>query len=346
MIKHLTTSLIIVTMFSTMLPAQPVKTDWQKENLKGNVSKVEMFKKTVIEEWGEEKDVLTPLQTAYYNEHGNLVFIVYAIPNGKDYTICRSKKFSYDSSGRLVSVHIFIPESYSTFSSPVKDDSQELDEYEYDSSGRLRSISYFNTQNGKHSMEFLYDLAEYRPYQYDNRADTHIAKEIWTYTSDGFKHAYCDNQGKTRKKEIVSENGKVLEDDWGRSIFDNDGRILARGGTIVAGNGSATYGQYYGYNKNGDLVIESSKAIGQKEIDSMPWLSATYNSHNDIYYEYTYDSSNNWIERKKYRTQNGNRPAILEEDIVRKIEYGVFSFNPANMKPKPRCLKSKPDQMS
>ena len=306
------------------LHAQDPKTDLEIDNLKGNVSKISAYTKTVIEEWGEEKEVLKSLYCSYYNEKGFFTYRQYKLDDEPFYYGGATKKYDYDASGKLVQVLFYMPKTKSNLTEINTDEPQVKAVYEYDNQGRIKYISYYQTESGTWQMSRYYRYGEFRGREIDAKDYRDEAKEIWVYTADGYKHTVCNKEGQTIKREVFTENGKKMEDDWGLSIFDNAGRLIARGGTITANNGSASYGYYYGYNKQGDLAIESNREVGQKEIDIMPWLKAEYNHHGDFFYEYTYDNHGNWINRKKFKTLNGNRKPELEEEVVRKIEYGQY----------------------
>jgi len=322
--RIITTGILALAISCLALSAQTQKTDLELDNLKGNVSKVSAFKRTVIEEWGEEKEVLTSIYCSYYNEKGFFTFRRYKLDEDPSYFGGATKRYEYDASGRLSQVLYYLPKTNNDIISIDTNAPQVKAVYEYDGQGRIRYISYYQTESSTWQMSSYYRYGYYRGREIDTDDHRYEAKEIWVYTADGYKHSICDKDGKTLKKEVYTENGKMMEDEWGLSVFDNAGRLIARGGTITANNGAVSYGYYYGYNKQGDLAIESKREVGQKEIEIMPWLSAEYNYHGDHFYEYTYDVHGNWIERKKFKTLNGNRKPELEEDIVRKIEYGQY----------------------
>lgn len=323
MIKQITTSLLAATMFAAMLPAQPVKTDWQKENLKGDVSKIEVFERRVIEEWGEEKEILDPVETAFYGEDGNLTMIYYinypVFENGV------AKRFFYDASGKLQKYTLYQPKSKGNISNVDTGKTQEEARYEYYPDGKIHYISHFQTSHGPWKLSDYYTYITYRDRHYNTRRNYREAKEVWTYTADGYKHISCNDKGETVEREEFTDNGRQSKKGFLVSQYDENGRLVASGATIVANNGVASEATYYGYNDHGDLVIESSSGEAIKEIDKMPWLSANYKLGRDTYYVYSYDNKGNWISRKEYRTLGNGSNAILEKELVRKIEYGQFS---------------------
>lgn len=302
-------------------------------NLKGNVSTVEYFYKHIKEEWGEEKTVLSPSRRFYFNPSGNLVYAqLLGISEWyEDYTneTAVTKQYLYDPSGKLTTVMYYHAKGELPNSGSIDNlGSREKAEYEYDSSGRLHSITYYRSLAGSEwTINSGYNYYNVRGYECDPQSGYYEgAKEVWNYTADGFTHIICDHNGMTRVKEVATEKGKKVDGRGGISIYDDAGHLLARGGSFVASNGAASYAEYFGYNKQGDLVIESSNADAQKQIEIMPWLKASYNRHGDIFYEYVYDDHGNWIERKKFKTQNGNREPILENTLVRVIGYDSFDY--------------------
>ncbi len=309
-------------------------------NLKGNVSTVEYFYKHVTEEWGEEKTVLSPSRRFYFNPSGNLVYaqILGESEWYDDYTneTAVTKQYQYDGSGKLVTVMYYHAQGELP-NSGIKEIGgfPEKAEYEYDSSGRLHSITYYRLDSNGWRINHGY-FSPYRGDEFDPQSGySEGAKEVWNFTADGFTHIVCDEEGRTIVREVATENGKKVDGRGGISIYDDAGHLLARGGSFVASNGAASYAEYFGYNKQGDLVIESSNAAVQKQLNTMPWLKASYNRHGDFFYEYVYDDHGNWIERKKYKTLNGNREPKLENTMVRVIEYGQFgNLNASSEAPK------------
>lgn len=300
-------------------------------NLKGNVSTVEYFYKHVTEEWGEEKTVMSPSRRFYFNPLGNLVYaqILGVSEWYDDYTneTAVTKQYQYDGSGKLVTVMYYHAQGELP-NSGIKEIGgfPEKAEYEYDSSGRLHSITYYRLDSNGWRINHGY-FSPYRGDEFDPQSGySEGAKEVWNFTADGFTHIVCDEEGRTIVREVATENGKKVDGRGGISIYDDAGHLLARGGSFVASNGAASYAEYFGYNKQGDLVIESSNADAQKQLNTMPWLKASYNRHGDYFYEYVYDDHGNWIERKKFKTMNGNREPQLENTLVRVIGYDSFDF--------------------
>lgn len=313
--------------------SQSKDSDLHRMNLKGNVSTVEYFYKHITEEWGEEKTVLSPSRRFYFNPSGNLVYaqILGESEWYDDYTdeTAVTKQYLYDSSGKLTTVMYYRAKGELPNSGSIDNlGSREKAEYEYDSSGRLHSITYYWSLAGSEwTINSGYSYYNVRGYERDPQSGYYEgAKEVWNYTADGFTHIICDHNGMTRVKEVATEKGRKVDGRGGISIYDEAGRLVARGGSFVASNGAASYSEYFGYNKQGDLVIESSNADAQKQIEIMPWLKASYNRHGDYFYQYVYDDHGNWIERKKFKTQNGNREPILENTLVRVIGYDSFDF--------------------
>ena len=309
-------------------------------NLKGNVSKVECYYRHIKEEWGEEKEVLCPSRRFYFNPSGNLVYA--QILGGSEWydnyegETAVTKQYLYDSSGRLVTVMYFHANGEQP-DSGIKEIKgfPEKAEYEYDSSGRLHSITNYRLDINRWKNDHG-SYSSYRGDEFDPQSGySECAKEVWNYTADGFTHIVCNREGRTLLKEVATEHGKKVDGRGGISIYDDAGHLLARGGSFVADNGAASYAEFFGYNKQGDLVVESSNADVQKQLKTMPWLKASYNRHGDFFYEYVYDDHENWIERKKFKTLNGNREPKLENTLVRVIEYGQFgSLNASSEAPK------------
>lgn len=327
---------IIISAFlvaGTMLNAfsQTTGTDLKRMNLKGNVATVEFFYKHVTEEWGEEKTVLSPTRRFYFNPSGNLVYAqILGVSEWYDSyadETAVTKQYQYDGSGRLVTVMYYHAKGEMP-NSGIKEIGgfPEKAVYEYDASGRLHSITNYRFD----SDGWVIDHGYYFPYrgeEYNEQSGySEGAKEVWNYTADGFTHIVCDNEGRTLVREVATEKGKKVDGRGGISIYDDAGRLVACGGSFVASNGAASYSEYFGYNKQGDLVIESSNADAQKQIEIMPWLKASYNRHGDYFYQYVYDDHGNWIERKKFKTLNGNREPILENTLVRVIGYDSFDY--------------------
>ena len=131
------------------LHAQDPKTDLEIDNLKGNVSKISAYTKTVIEEWGEEKEVLKSLYCSYYNEKGFFTYRQYKLDDEPFYYGGVTKKYDYDASGKLVQVLFYMPKTKSNLTEINTDEPQVKAVYEYDNQGRIKYISYYQTESGK-----------------------------------------------------------------------------------------------------------------------------------------------------------------------------------------------------
>ena len=301
------------------------KTDLEKENLKGNVSCVIESKRWEEEKWGEIEVKLETIEIEYFDSNGFKMLTATKKQEGQqDVGILR--RFNRDEKGRLSSVNYYYHggdinvKSYD-FNILI---GKEIHEYYPD--GNLKSITFENTND-----DYRSDFEYYVEYCYDERPEIDIRRELWVkkiiYRYDApldYTVIVCDRDGNTMKTAKVSENGKRLTNDKGICSLDKNGNMISRGGSIVAGNGAVTYSYFYGYNKQGDLVLETGKEEGIKEVDNAPWLVNQYKFSGDMVYEYSYDSNDNWVVKKVFRTRVSGKEEDRSEARARTIKYGDY----------------------
>lgn len=323
--KCFTVSCLVFMMATTVSFAQidKGKTDLQKANLKGNVSTVIESKRTEEEKWGEIKVNLETLQIDYYDKNGYRTLSALQPWDNA----CILRRFNRDEKGKLLSV------DYYEYDGSLNDHNYSFNQkaghelYEYDADDNLKSITFENT-----NVDYRYTFSYFVEYYYNERPEIDVRrlygfyKLIFRYNSPkNYTVIACDKDGNTLKRAIVSENGRKLDNDLGICALDQFGRMTSRGGAIVANNGAMSYSYFYGYNKQGDLVLESSKEEGIKQVDIAPWLAGQYKYTGDTVYEYSYDSNNNWTVKKVFKTRSWGLDEEYSEARARSIEYGNFT---------------------
>jgi hypothetical protein len=329
-IKSLITAIFVLSSFPFFAKGQVALSDRQKENIKGDVSCITEMNEYYYEEWGETKRQLDTLRRIFFNQAGN-----YFIQQYYDLDNHYVTKFYYrDEDGRLSHVDYrdvnreIRSEEYGgrvvglgSFSISLARNGSYLgrDSYEYDSDGRLKSITWENSERELRSTwAYIYRGNGLR----DENIDIDVVKNVYVYKPDGFSIIYCDWEGRTIKRETYSDDGRMMTDNMYTYVLDDIGRRIAYGGSFVASNGIASGSVFYGYNKNGDLAIVTTRSEALKEVDNAPWLSTDYTYSGETIYEYEYDEHGNWVRRKEYETKYNGKS--LQRVTFRQYEYGKY----------------------
>ena len=329
--KSLCLAVLLVFSCAINLSAQkPVEVQLAKSKLSGNVSKVVEGRLYEYEEWGETKYKMDTLKVSWYDISGRKVLSM-----GKNVV----SLFSYRPDGKIESI------SYSPRNSRSGDCFGKLeyllpvvssDVYTYSSDGRLLSIVLNNPvdengykQTGMRS-SLYYDQCIEVPYECEAEvldecyAYERTARIVFKYESDGSYHSImCDENGATIKKTGISSNGRLVVNNWGLCEYDASGRLLSWGGEVKANNGVAKWSYLLGYDKKGNLAIQTGKEDLVKDIDAVPWLKEAANYYGATVFEYKFDARDNWTECTEYEIlYNGKKSK--KKMWGRIIEYGNY----------------------
>ena len=308
---------------------KPVEVQLAKSKLSGNVSKVVEGQLYEYEEWGETKHRMDTLKVSWYDISGRKVL-----------SMSKSvvSQFFYRSDGKIESI------SYSPRNSRSGNYFGKLenllpatssDKYTYSPDGRLLSIVLNNPVEDGYKRTWLradlyHDQCIEVPYECE--ADVlkssyeyeKTAKIIFKYEPDGSYYSImCDEEGSTTSKTGISSNGRLVVNDWGLCEYDDSGRLLSWGGEVKANNGVGKWNYLLGYDKKGNLAIQTGKENLVKDLDAVPWLKEAANYYGATVFEYKFDAQDNWTERAEYEIlYNGMKSK--KRMWGRIIEYGNY----------------------
>ena len=137
-----------------------------------------------------------------YDEKGNLLTDTYASNDGKT---SRGSSFTYDAAGKMLTHDTY--DSYATGHA----------EFTYDSAGRLAAESFSNSEGYAATTEYIY------------REDGLLAEWFFHYskTEDRTTYTYDDKGNLLKKQEIITINGKVIQDSTVEYTYDASGNKLS-----------------------------------------------------------------------------------------------------------------------
>lgn len=317
--------LISALLISIVATAQVVvrqkfpKTDLEWNNVKGPVVSILTQNVSFRKAYGEWTQVeINSIKAIYglYGTTGNLLMTIEWDTRPNDYLLTI---IHYDATGLMIGTDIYNinswdnrwpwPKAVEVYKKDIQEDRYNRDvrhsEYQY-KDGRLVNIVTRRESRG-----------EWRS------ADG--ARDIFRYNDDdSFTMTRYDEGGREEESFVISADGHEEINRKQGFVYirkrDDEGKVIAELSGVSAINGRATSEYYYGYNENGDLLVQSSAEEVIQDMDDFPWLQQVADYGRIFYFEYEYDSHGNWIDRKCFMTQPGDEP-ILREWKKRTIVY-------------------------
>lgn len=325
---------------------KPVEVQLRKSDLFGHVSKVVEGRLFAYEEWGEMKYRMDTAKVSWYDASGRKILSM------SDRVI---SSYSYRQDGKIESIS-YSPRSFreGKYFGELGHimPSTNSDVYNYTPEGRLISIELRNPVvdgciKSDLRTALYFDQCIDLPYMCEGSVEDsydydHLTKIIFKYDLDGSYQVFmCDETGATRGKINVSTNGRRVANSWGLCEYDASGRLLSWGGQMVANNGVGKWSYLLGYDKKGNLAIETGKEDLVRDVDAVPWLKESANYYGATVFEYMYDDQGNWTRRIEYEIMYEGKKRE-KQMWGRIIEYDNFlDVNALNQSSKDLIEKNK-----
>lgn len=287
------------------------KTDLEWNNIKGPVVSIRTQNVSFRKAYGEWTSTgVNNVESKYevYGTNGNLLMNIEWNSVPYPYLL---RIFHYDTTGTLTGTDIYDfgywdnswpwPKVVEKYKKDIQESGYNDDvyhsEYQY-KDGRLMNIITRRERRG------------------DWRSDDG-ARDIFRYNDDdSFTMTSYDGGGREEESFMISADGHEEINRKQGFVYirkrDDEGKVTAELSGVSAINGRATRESYYGYNENGDILIQSSSEEVIQDLDELPWLKRIDDYGRIIHFEYEYDSHGNWINRKCFIYQSGDEPSLRE----------------------------------
>ena len=287
----------------------PLKTDRERDGLRGNVVKmVEVIKDKTGRGYGEDF-----VDTTYYNQQGNITRK--GAPHIDPYNPQvkyrpNTWKYAYDANGKLKGF------TYMTESQNMNgpDLQKHVHTMQHDAQSNVTKEIYraFSMENGKWR-EFSGSDNVAWTFGYDANGTLTSG----TIRSDGLKLTYQNGLLTTILPSDINKptthtydaQGRMTAIKWfAREEWDDNVMCMEVATTIS-------------YNEKGDII----KAVEERWTDTKTWVRKKRDSQNTYTFTYTYDAQGNWTKAVvALKTNEGgrisNRPAVIT--MKRTLTYG------------------------
>lgn len=321
--KKLITSIAIL-LFPLLVTAQiavrqkfPV-TDLEWDNVKGPAISIRTqyvsFKKA-YGEWVSEGTLSNGEIYGVYNTKGNLIMRIEwdNVPSVLTF-------YHYNDLGNLDSADIYKIRNWDrswTWPKEIESYKKEVKEWGYDYNV---SHSVYEYKDGR-----LVNIIT-RKEEGPKWKDADGARDIFRYNDDGsfIMTRYNDYGSDEGSFEISADGHNEIRRENGRAtlyVRDDEGKVVSYFFGVSAINANVTGGTYYGYNENGDLLVQSSSEKAIIDIEDLPWLKRVDDYGSIVHYEYENDSYGNWVTRKAFLYQANMDEPELREWKKRTIVY-------------------------